>query len=219
MIHRASSPVTQFTHRKTCLRVIVVDCQPVEGAFWFVDLFLEMISQMMEFIRLFPWAFKVETFYLSVWVWLRCPWPKIFPKHKNPLLAPKWLPPLACLHAWIAFAFPPLALLSLQTPLAFNFAYSFFTFSQDTPTTWCSPSSAAALMSWRRIWPRSMAATTLSQTRRGWVLGEMRPIFGRGAPQHAVSCHRQRKELNFDAGVHILHFIKPTNEPMKCVFF
>lgn len=126
MIHRASSPVTQFTHRKTCLRVIVVDCQPVEGAFWFVDLFLEMISQMMEFMRLFPWAFKVQTFYLWVWVWLRCPWPKIFPKHKNPLLAPKWLPPLACLHAWIAFAFPPLALLSLQTPLAFNFAYSVF---------------------------------------------------------------------------------------------
>lgn len=175
VIHRASSPVTQFTHQKTCLRVIVVGCQPVEGAFWFVDLFLEMISQMMEFIRLFPWAFKVETFYLSVWVWLRCPWPKIFPKHKNPLLA---LNDCLRLHA---------CMLGLHLPSrpwpssAFNFAYSFFTFSQDTPTTWCSPSSAAALMSWRRIWPRSMAATTLSQTRRGWVLGEMRPIFGRGA--------------------------------------
>lgn len=44
---------------------------------------------------------------------------------------------------------------------------------QDTQTTWCFLSFAGALMSWHHIWPRSMAATTLSQMRRGWVFGRV----------------------------------------------
>lgn len=38
------------------------------------------------------------------------------------------------------------------------------------------------------------------------------------APQHSTACKREQKEFTFDVGRHILHFIKPTNEPVKCVF-
>lgn len=96
----------------SCLRVIVVDCRPVDSAFWCVSLFLEM----MRSIRSSPWASKVEPLCLSVWVWMCCPWPKIFQKKPQKTLCSLLNDWFRC-AAWIAFAFAPLALLSLQTPL------------------------------------------------------------------------------------------------------
>jgi len=60
-------------------------------------------------------------------------------------------------------------------------------FFQDIQTTWCSRSSAGALMSWHHIWPRSMAATTLSQMRRGWVFGRFSLILVCGWTVTAVT--------------------------------